>query len=110
MKSLNLIVRFALELGALGALGWWGFALDRGLGLKIAAGIGAPLLAALTWGLWVAPKAANRLADPLLLLVEIAVFAAGGLALWAVSGRPWLAAAFAGTAALTSVLVRAWGQ
>jgi hypothetical protein len=110
MKTLNLAVRFALELGMLGALAWWGFSLDRGLAVRIAAGVGAPLAVAVAWGVWIGPKASLRLTDPLLLLAELAAFGLGGLALWAASGRPWLAAVFFAAATLTSALVRVWGQ
>ena len=55
LKSTNLAVRFLLEFGALGALGYCGFQLDRGPLVKIALGIGAPLLAAVLWGMFVAP-------------------------------------------------------
>lgn len=76
----------------LAALGYWGFQLDHGLLLRIVAGVGAPLLAAVVWGMLVAPKAANQLADPARFFVELALFALGAGALW-LAERPSLGAA-----------------
>ena len=61
IQGSNLALRFLLELCALVALGYWGFHTDRGMGLKLVLGIGAPLLAAVIWGTFVAPKASVQL-------------------------------------------------
>jgi hypothetical protein len=53
----NLTVAFLLELCALAALGYWGFRTASGPAAKAALGIGAPLLAAVLWGLFAAPRA-----------------------------------------------------
>jgi len=45
-KSANLLVRFLLELFALGTLGYWGFASGGNLFVKILLGLGTPILAA----------------------------------------------------------------
>lgn len=90
--AVNLGLRFVLELCLLGALGYWGFQLDRGVLLRIVAGLGAPLLAATVWGLFVAPKAANQLADPTRFFVELVLFSLGAGALW-LAERPSLGAA-----------------
>ena len=51
----NLTVAFLLELCALAALGYWGLRTASGPATKAALGIGAPLLAAVLWGLFAAP-------------------------------------------------------
>ena len=53
----NLTVAFLLELCALAALGYWGLRTASGPATKAALGIGAPLLAAVLWGLFAAPHA-----------------------------------------------------
>jgi hypothetical protein len=59
IKSVNLALRFLLELCALAALAYWGFQLGKGLIAKIGLGIGAPLLAAVVWATLVAPQLAG---------------------------------------------------
>jgi hypothetical protein len=73
-------LRFLLELAALAALGYWGFAEFDGV-VQWVVGLGAPLLAAGVWGTFVAPRAARPTADPLRLLLEVAIFGSGVAAL-----------------------------
>lgn len=92
LQTINLGLRFVLELCLLAALGYWGFQLDRSWLIRIVAGLGAPLLAATIWGMFIAPKAANLLADPWRFALEIVLFALGAGALY-LAERPSLAAA-----------------
>lgn len=62
--------------------------------MRAALGIGAPALAALVWGTFVAPKAAVKISVPLRLIPEFAVFGAAAAALHA-SGHPRMALVFA---------------
>jgi Protein of unknown function (DUF2568) len=57
LKGLNLGVAFLLELAALAAFGYWGAQAGGGTLGKIALAVGAPLLVAVVWGLFLAPKA-----------------------------------------------------
>src|SRR5689334_23481657 len=57
LHAANLGLRFLLELCMLAALGYWGFQAGDGPVLKIVLGLGAPLLAAVVWGLFIAPRA-----------------------------------------------------
>jgi hypothetical protein len=66
-------------------------------------GIVAPALAAVVWGLFVAPKARHPVPIGVRLCVEFVVFAAAVLALVA-TGHPVLAATLAVLAATTSAL------
>ena len=56
IKGANLALRFLLELCALVALAYWGFETGSGAIAKFALGIGAPLVAAVVWGAFVAPR------------------------------------------------------
>lgn len=84
LQALNLAVRFLLELCVLAALGYWGFQSQPGWLGKIVFGIGAPLIAAVVWGMFVAPKATYRLPGGVILGLEVLVFGAGIAALLAV--------------------------
>jgi hypothetical protein len=106
-KSANLLVRFLLELVALGALSYWGFASGGNLLAKVLLGVGAPVLAAAVWGLFVSPKAAVPLAMPLRLLPEALVFGSAAAALIA-TGHPALATGFAAVAVVNRLLVIRW--
>jgi len=106
-KSVNLLVRFLLELFALGTLGYWGFAVGGSVFTKILLGIGAPLLAAVVWGLFVAPRAAVPLKMPLRLVPEALVFGSAILALFA-TGHPRLGTSLLIVAAANRALVLAW--
>jgi hypothetical protein len=55
VKAANLTLRFACEVAALVAVGWWGWTVSPVLGVVF------PLLVAVIWGAWIAPKARPRL-------------------------------------------------
>jgi Protein of unknown function (DUF2568) len=103
LKGLLLTARFGLEIGALVVLAFWGFATGGWLA-KVVLGIGAPLVAAVVWGLFVSPKA--RYGSPLRQAAfEALVFGAAVLALLA-SDQAGLAIAFGALAFVDSVLLR----
>jgi hypothetical protein len=84
-------VAFLSELLLLGALGVVGWRLGTGALISIALAALYPALAALIWALWVAPRAARRLADPWRLVGQIALFLVAaalavitGMAVWGV--------------------------
>ena len=77
LKGFVLGLRFALELCLLATLAYWGWQLDQGWLLRLAAGLGAPLLASIIWGRFVSPRASRRLADPLRLGLELLLFGIG---------------------------------
>ena len=57
LEGANLAVRFlVLELGALAIAAYWGYETGDGV-LRWVLAIGAPLLVAAAWGLFVSPKA-----------------------------------------------------
>jgi hypothetical protein len=98
-----LAVRFGLELAALAALAYWGFSEFDGV-LAVLFGIGAPLAAAVVWGLFVSPKA--RYGSPARQAVgEALVFGAAVIALFD-ADQLVLAIVFAVAAVVDGVLVR----
>lgn len=104
LRGVLLAVRLVLELAALVALGYWGFATAGNAVLDVILGLGAPLLAAVVWGLFVSPKA--RYGTPVRqALFEALVFGAAILALIH-AGQPWPALAFGATAVVDSILLR----
>ncbi|TQF06237.1 DUF2568 domain-containing protein [Kitasatospora acidiphila] len=97
----NAGLAFALEMGLLAALCYWGFKTGRSTPARILLGIGAPALAGLTWGLFLA-AGGPKFTLPLVaqVVIKIAVFAVAALALRA-TGHPTLALAFGGLAVLS---------
>ena len=92
---INLAVRFLLELCALAAAAYWGWAAHQGPWRYLLA-FGLPLLLALLWGVFAVPDDPSRSGQApvpvpgvLRLALELAVFAFAAWALYAV-GRPSL--------------------
>jgi Protein of unknown function (DUF2568) len=104
VRPLNEALAFLVELAALAALGWWGFTAGGPTMLRVALGVGAPLLAAVVWGLFAAPKAFVRLPLAGVLVVKAVVFGAATAALYAV-GHPILATTYAVVVVLNTTYV-----
>jgi hypothetical protein len=109
LTAANLALRFVLELVALAALAYWGFHTGRTAIADVVLGLGAPLVAAVVWGAFAAPKSSRRLRGGALLAVQSAVFAAAAIAL-AAAGQPVLAIAFALVVVVNSVLLQVLGD
>lgn len=109
IKGANLALRFLLELCALVALAYWGFETGSGAIAKFALGIGAPLVAAVVWGAFVAPRAPVKPPGVVVLLLEVLVFGSAAAAL-AVTGDRTLALAFAVVVVINAILMHVWGQ
>jgi hypothetical protein len=106
---MNLALRFFLELCMLGALGFWGARAGTTPALQWGLGLGAPLLAAVVWGVWVAPASSRRVKLPARLLVELVVFGAAIAALVAAE-QPILAWIFGLLVLVNWVLMIVWQQ
>jgi Protein of unknown function (DUF2568) len=102
VRNTNLALRFALELTALAAVGWWGW--DVGGPLLALAAVAAVVA---VWGAFVAPKRRFDLAAPIRLAIELAVWLAAGAALYGV-GHTALAVAFVVLAVVSGVLNHLW--
>ena len=102
LRGVTLTVRFLCELAMLAALAYWGFTVGDGIGTWVL-GLGAPLMAAVVWGAWVAPKARWPVPMPVRVVIELVLFGAavGGLT---VAGQPVLAVVLGVAALVTSLL------
>ena len=109
IKGANLLLRFLLELFALGALGYWGFKTGDGMLAKVGIGIGAPLVAAVVWAVFVSPQASVQLPAILVLLLQVLVFGAAAAGL-VVTGHRALALVFGVIVVVNAILMYVWGQ
>jgi hypothetical protein len=109
LKFLNAALAFFLELAMLAAFGYWGFHGEKGLLTKWILGVGLPVLAAIVWGMWLAPRAANRLGNVSGNLLSLVLFLCGAAALY-YTGHTLLAVLFAVTAILNRALILLWKQ
>jgi hypothetical protein len=109
LKYANLALAFLLELCALAALAYWGFNTGSGELIHLILGIGAPLLTAVVWGMFVAPRAVKPAAPPAKLALRLIVFGAAALGL-AAAGQSTLAVIFAVLVAINLTLIYAWRQ
>ena len=101
MRSLNAGFRFVLELLVLLALLLFGIGATDNLLIGIPIAIVLIAIVVTIWGLFVAPKASQRLDDPARLGVELAVWFLGVLAFG--FGVGWIVAILFGLAVLTSL-------
>lgn len=101
----NLAIAFLLELCALAALGYWGVRTGSSPVTKTALGIGAPLLAAVLWGLFAAPRARIRV-PALRMAVKVLVFGGAVVGLYA-AGHPILASVLLAVVILNAALIKA---
>jgi hypothetical protein len=97
VKAVNLAARFLLELCALATFAVAGAQL-QGVVLAIA----LPLVAAVAWGRWAAPKAQSSRGAR---LTTQSVVLGGAAAVLAAAGHIWIAAALAAAIAINSVLL-----
>ncbi len=109
LKALNLLVRFLLELCMLAAVGYWGFKTHSGWAMKIIFGIGLPILIAVIWGVFVAPKATYPLSSIPHLALELILLGSGAAALF-LSGKPSLGWAYLVLLIVNEVLLIVWKQ
>jgi hypothetical protein len=107
LEGANLAVRFlVLELGALAIAAYWGYTTGDGV-LRWVLAIGAPLLVAAAWGVFVSPKAKVDLPRPARFAIELTILGAAAAAL-ASTGQATLAIAFAALAIVSGSLNYAW--
>ena len=109
LKLINIGLRFLLELCILVIFGYWGFKTGTGIFIKILFGIGSPILFAVVWGTFLAPKSSMRLSEPWLFLLELVLFALAAWALYS-TGKANLTAAFSVIYVLNKILMIIWRQ
>ena len=105
-QSILLIVRFLTEVALIAVLVWAGVGASLPLAGRIVIAVAAPVLAMVIWGRWLAPRARQRLTDPLRLAVELALFAVAAAAL-ALTGPVVAAVVFAVIAMGVAIALRA---
>lgn len=109
VKLLNLALRFLLELCMLAAVGYWGFKTQSTWALKILFGIGLPLLIAVLWGEFLAPKATHPLRGASFLTLELVLFSLGAIALFS-AGKPILGWIYTIALIVNKALILIWKQ
>jgi len=102
LKGANLVLRFLVELCGLAAVAYWGSRVSSSTAVNVVVAIAAPVAVATVWGLWLAPKAHNRLDPPARTLLELAVLAVAVAALVA-AGQPLLGVILAVVAVLNGL-------
>lgn len=91
----------------LAALAYWGWQTGDTLPVKLVLGIGAPVLAAILWARFMAPRSTTRLTGAAYLLLKFILFGAAALGL-ALAGQTTLAVVFAVVAVINQVLLMGW--
>jgi hypothetical protein len=109
IESLNLLLRFLLELGMLGAVGYWGFKTGDGAAMQGLLGIGGPLLMALVWGTFISPKAKIEVPSVAWIGLQAVLFGIAAVAL-ASYASPALAASFLVVVVANGALMGALGS
>ena len=107
IEGANLLLRFLLELFALGALGYWGFKTGNGAIAELALGVGAPLATAGVWAMFVSPQAPVQLPFLVVLLPQVLAFGSAAAGLGATEHRT-LALVFGMVVVVNAVLMYAW--
>ncbi|MCO7176682.1 YrdB family protein [Sporolactobacillus kofuensis] len=87
IKIWMLTLTFFAELTALLSFGLWGFQIPKGLLLKCLLGIGLPLVVAISWGLFLAPKAVYPTGLMIRIPVKIIIFSLSAIAFYAIGQR-----------------------
>ena len=102
IKGLNQLVYFLIELSMLGSFGYAGFQISQHPYGKYLLGIGLPLLAAVLWGIFAAPRATHRLDVPYRSLFALTLFGLAFLLLYR-TGHTRLAITLGITAVLSEL-------
>lgn len=103
-KAIHLTLRFLLELVALAAVGYWGFQTGENVVVQWLLGIGTPLLIAVIWGMFIAPRARFHLHPLVKEALALIVFGSATLALIVV-GQSTLGIVFMAVALFNSVVL-----
>lgn len=109
IKDANLLLRLLLELGAIGAIGWAGWRFGGSGFRRWSLTIGAPLIVATFWALFVAPDSTIDSPNAVRVLLQFVVFGSAALAL-AKLGRRTPAALFSLIVVANAALMLAWNQ
>ena len=106
LRAANLGLRFLLELAAVVAVAYWGYEAGEGAARWFLA-VAAPAVVIVLWGAFVAPKRLIDLPAPVRLGIELGVWTAAALALWA-AGQEALGTGFLIAAVISGILNYIW--
>lgn len=109
LQGINLTIRFLLELGLLASVGYWGFRMQSAWGLKILFGVIGPVLLAVIWGIFAAPKSTRALTGAPHLILEFILLSLGAAALFAAQ-KPTLGWVYSIFLVVSTILVIVWKQ
>lgn len=109
MKAANLGVLFLIELGALAAVGYWGFTRDVATPLTWLLGLGAPAVLITLWALFGSRKATYKTRGAVRVGFELLWFGAGVAALALAGAYAW-AVAFAAVCGVSKTSAVIWHQ
>lgn len=94
IKVSILIVLFLLEIGGMVVFSYWGYHINAGVAVKIIMAVAIPLVIAILWGLFLAPKASLPIISyPIRTVLKLVVFVVASAALYTI-GRIALGALF----------------
>lgn len=103
-KAINRIAAFFLEVAMLIALGYSGFQYPENIILKYLLMILLPLIAAVLWGFFAAPKSKRRLQQPYRMFFAMVIFGTAAFLLYE-TGVVMLAVIFAVLALINQLLL-----
>ena len=109
LKGLNLLVRFLLELCMLASVAYWGFTTHSSWTTKMFFGIGLPILLAVIWGYFMAPRSTHRLSGISFTVLDFILLGSGAVALYA-SGQTTLAWIYTVVLVISEILRIVWKQ
>jgi hypothetical protein len=109
LKAINAGLAFFLELAMLAVFGYWGFHHGDNIWMKWGLGIGIPLVVAILWGLFFAPRANHRLNIIPGAILSLGLFYLAALALYQ-THQPALAITLTVIATVNRILVLRWKQ
>jgi Protein of unknown function (DUF2568) len=101
-RGVTLTARFICELAMLAALAFWGYVVGEGVWAWVL-GLAAPVVAAVVWGLFVAPRARVPVPAPVRVAVELVLYTAAAAGL-AAAGQPVAAVVLGVGGLVTSIL------
>jgi hypothetical protein len=89
MNAMNDGVRFMLELATLVTVAWLCWRQPHRIHAKVLLAVTAPVVIGTVWAIWISANSPSKVDDPLRLLLEVAVFASGVVALLALKHTRW---------------------
>jgi hypothetical protein len=106
---LNLAVRFVVELLGVGFVGYWGFTASDDMLTAALLGIGAVIIFAVVWGLFLAPNATRGLNRTQKNVIGTLVLLVAAAAL-ALAGQPVIASVYAVVVVVNAIVLLRLGD